>query len=502
MHPECPDYDLCENCEALPIAVHPSNHPILKMKTPDTAIPTVYRVGQTNVIEPTSVNNERQTSINTPISSESVLLGTACKVAPPAPSVPVHDIRVPSPVHTRSSPLVEDAMRSCTPVARSYIDHVGFEKRETRSNQNKVESPQSLPTSGPPPKLPPKPDMISQQSWASIPGFFNAAPLPQCVPHSAFFPLPGQNTTENKQFPFGTVRLQDTQPPAPTTLPLHVHESVSVPQVAPEIGKRNQTPNPWPTTNSSEREELLKLIAEFSGPFIPVPRPISLVKPLEPPAATPPRNNPFSTPPSTAVELPRVISPSIERPAFESRPWVNDPLPSWASLTPDVSHLVQENLQHSTEPKPVSVVSESTSIVGSPLSGEALLNRPASSEPAASSLYPRSLAELIHQLPALVPSKIPSPEKLSEARKVLNVEFVDDVTVPEGQAFPPGAEFVKCWRLLNSSERDWPENTELVFLAGDPLSDSVLPPVLIGRVAAGAEFDVWTGELKVCLNID
>jgi next-to-BRCA1 protein 1 len=73
---------------------------------------------------------------------------------------------------------------------------------------------------------------------------------------------------------------------------------------------------------------------------------------------------------------------------------------------------------------------------------------------------------------------------------------VEDVTVPDGQVFPPGAEFVKCWRLLNSGERDWPENTELVFLAGDRLADSALPPVLVGRVAAGAEYDVWTGELK------
>ncbi|KAG2049938.1 hypothetical protein BDR06DRAFT_1011708 [Suillus hirtellus] len=50
MHPSCPDFDLCQNCEALPIPVHPSIHPLLKMKTPDTVIPTVYRVGMTNVI--------------------------------------------------------------------------------------------------------------------------------------------------------------------------------------------------------------------------------------------------------------------------------------------------------------------------------------------------------------------------------------------------------------------------------------------------------------------
>jgi len=85
---------------------------------------------------------------------------------------------------------------------------------------------------------------------------------------------------------------------------------------------------------------------------------------------------------------------------------------------------------------------------------------------------------------------------LSKTHEALSAKFVEDVTVSDGQTFPPGAEFVKCWRLLNSGERDWPENTELVFLAGDPLSDSALPPILIGRVAAGAEYDVWTGDLK------
>ena len=50
MHPDCPDFDLCSDCEALPIPVHPLNHPVLKLRTSDTVIPTVYRVGQTQTI--------------------------------------------------------------------------------------------------------------------------------------------------------------------------------------------------------------------------------------------------------------------------------------------------------------------------------------------------------------------------------------------------------------------------------------------------------------------
>lgn len=50
MHPTCPDYDLCANCESMPIEVHPANHPMLKMRDRDTVIPTVYRVGGTTMI--------------------------------------------------------------------------------------------------------------------------------------------------------------------------------------------------------------------------------------------------------------------------------------------------------------------------------------------------------------------------------------------------------------------------------------------------------------------
>ena len=507
MHPECPDYDLCERCEAFPIALHPSNHPLLKMKTPETVIPTVYRVGQTCVIQPTTVDNERQTLIDTPPFGSSSS-ANAYRVPPPPsvlsppsvlcpPSVP---LPVP-PTHAHPSSVAEDDMRSSTPIARSFSNHVVSEKGEAHPNQNRVEkSPESLASITGPPKLPPKPDMISHSSWASIPDIFRPVPINTRVL------FPDQNVGSS-QFFFGTIQppqgTQPTIPAIPPPPPLHVLESLPAPRT-PEDNVRRNVPNhnPWPTTNATEKEELLKLIAEFSGSAsvrssVPVP-PVSFNNFPNQSAATPTKNNPFLTPPAAAVELP--TTSTVEQPTFDFQAWrpsVKDPLPSWASLTPDV--IVQEGLEHPTELKPAS---EPVSVVGSPLSGQALLNRPTSSGSTPSSSHPRSLAELIHQLPSLIPPKILSLEKLPEStgdRETLSAKFVDDVTVPDGQAFPPGAEFVKCWRLLNTSERDWPEDTELVFVAGDPLSDSSLPPVVIGQVAAGAEFDVWTGELKVCL---
>lgn len=76
-------------------------------------------------------------------------------------------------------------------------------------------------------------------------------------------------------------------------------------------------------------------------------------------------------------------------------------------------------------------------------------------------------------------------------------DFVGDVTAPDGQVFPPGAEFMKCWRMKNSGLNDWEESTELMFVAGEPfMRDSGTYVLPVGSVRAGEEVDVWTGELK------
>ncbi|GJJ13207.1 hypothetical protein Clacol_007458 [Clathrus columnatus] len=46
MHPDCPDFDLCQTCEALPFNQHPDTHPMLKLKHGNTYIPPVPRKEQ------------------------------------------------------------------------------------------------------------------------------------------------------------------------------------------------------------------------------------------------------------------------------------------------------------------------------------------------------------------------------------------------------------------------------------------------------------------------
>ncbi|KAH7886025.1 hypothetical protein F5I97DRAFT_2060907 [Phlebopus sp. FC_14] len=80
----------------------------------------------------------------------------------------------------------------------------------------------------------------------------------------------------------------------------------------------------------------------------------------------------------------------------------------------------------------------------------------------------------------------------------LSAAFVTDTTIPDGQVFPPGAEFVKAWHMVNDGDRPWPPTTELQFVAGEMfMSDSSSDfKVKIGYVDQGEELDVWTGDLK------
>jgi next-to-BRCA1 protein 1 len=67
MHPSCPDFDLCADCEAHPIAVHTASHPMLKMKTVGTVIPTVYRFGRMDLIPALKVRQAHEEEAVTPL---------------------------------------------------------------------------------------------------------------------------------------------------------------------------------------------------------------------------------------------------------------------------------------------------------------------------------------------------------------------------------------------------------------------------------------------------
>lgn len=394
MHPDCPDFDLCEGCEAHPIAVHPDRHPLLKIKSVGTVIPKFH------------INHER---------SSSLLASTPQRAA----------------------------------------DY---------ENRNIYNSSEFVPISQ---LNPPSPDF----GWK----------------HSIYNPYAGQSFSP-LGIPMNPTGYSDPDHPA----------SPSVNHGSPFIPPTNDTVVASAFVQSWARNSV-ELFDPPSRPVTPAWKPIS-----EPTYVSPMNNRTMS-----AQEAARSPLDTMSRGA-------------WVPSSHELDHLIQEQ---PAAPKPfyeegqqvvngnnIHTPSDGDTPFQSPLGYEALLNRPASvnvpepSELVMVSSANRSLAALLDdyrsatsQGSSSVATSVDEREAPSDAevQQELAADFVADITVPDGQNFPPGAEFVKCWRMMNDGERDWPEATELVFLGGTPLLKEGSPSSMkVGVVKAGSEVDLWTGELK------
>ena len=194
------------------------------------------------------------------------------------------------------------------------------------------------------------------------------------------------------------------------------------------------------------------------------------------------------------------------------------------------------------EPKtfeePVVVTPTPGPIEESPLVGEPLLCRPLMPERSEKRFtVGRSLSDLITSMSPVRSTRVPSPESpvvppqvvlppspapeplpspkapsppavtslitpfwqsFARPAQPLLAAFVSDNNIPVGQIFPPGAEFVKSWRMRNDGTVDWPETTELVFVAGDRMApyNGASQKVKVGTVGAGEEVELVSGEMK------
>ncbi|KAG6837315.1 hypothetical protein H0H93_011410 [Arthromyces matolae] len=79
--------------------------------------------------------------------------------------------------------------------------------------------------------------------------------------------------------------------------------------------------------------------------------------------------------------------------------------------------------------------------------------------------------------------------------------YVQDVTVPDGRSFEAGDTFIKVWRMINNGSREWPVNTEVVFVGGAQLASGNPPPHIqpmctVGPLKPNNQKNIWTPELK------
>jgi next to BRCA1 gene 1 protein len=426
MHADCPDFDLCEGCEAHPIAMHPDRHPLLKIKSVETVIPKIQNNREVPV---------RSTSppVATPRCSYDYSNGynyNPSEVVPEiVPSTPIPQLNTPSDF--RRSPIYYNSY--------ALPSFHGF----------------------------PAEDRLS-------------IPMPPPLPPARYYSYPTRSASPTNS------HVSPFVPPAPTF---------------------TRVTSPFTAQSSVRDLELLDPSPCSSRPVTPV------WPPLEGGPYDITVNNPFMSAQESASSL---FNAKKNSPSATS-------LGTWVPPSHELNHLIQaqtaavksfyEEARGNVNGANIFTPSEGNTPFQSPLGNEALLNRPASTNvPEPSDIAPvssanRSLAALLddyHSTTSLAPSSLATSvderEVVSEpqAQKALTADFVADITVPDGQKFPPGAEFVKCWRMMNDGERDWPESTELVFVAGQQLLKASSPQSMrVGRVKIGSEVDLWTGELKV-----
>ncbi|VDD95086.1 unnamed protein product [Enterobius vermicularis] len=63
---------------------------------------------------------------------------------------------------------------------------------------------------------------------------------------------------------------------------------------------------------------------------------------------------------------------------------------------------------------------------------------------------------------------LPPPEY---ATVLPSMQFVQDITIGEGESVPPSTHFVKTWRVRNNGPESWPPGTYIGFMEGDKLTN-------------------------------
>jgi next-to-BRCA1 protein 1 len=373
MHPSCKDFDLCADCEALPIPVHPIDHPLLKIKTPKTIIPRILREGQ-EIRE---------------------------KTEPVIPALPVE----------RNFPLPQIPVLQPLPVHAGTI---------------------GVPVMPPRPPLP-APVPIRINSFAQTVEAPRVSSSTQTFRRRRNFAA--LHTANHGDINHGEEK--GVQVEAPTPVParriIRIPIVEEVPKREPESPKIIVLPS-VPTTEPVDHNGF-----NGSAPIPPRPDPVSLTSPDAYLQGEPTVVKVLSPPTPVAVPSPIAVRP---------------PSPSVTTQTPS--------------PVPA------TPLVVSEPEMTQTITRPAS-------LY----SNFIASRPALEPI-------------ALSAAFVEDMNVADGTTFPPGAEFIKCWKMINDGRHDWPTETILVFVGGHRLAAFVNAPNSydVGKAAVSQAVDVWAGDLK------
>jgi next to BRCA1 gene 1 protein len=496
MHPACNDFDLCANCEALPIPVHPTSHTMLKIRDPDAYIPVVTRYFQR---VPTPVTS----ASGSPKSREKDIEGSRDERSYTPLSVNVGGIRCnqfipldPDPLPTSIRPNVHFSEAEASPKPTTELVDISYPEFEQNIHDDYSEGPVSFAFGVP---VATREISDPSQSRQYVPAAAPLLPVPSPPPALAtefIHAVPSlhqSNQYSVEDFITG-LRESDALPPwwercawVPPTPPA----PLPVPLRTPSTPRRSRSPEPLvcfeepdDTVNASAGTQATTttLLPESDNGQSPTSLPV--VSPTD-------FNELFdlATQFRHLLELPPVVTPPSFPPALTSPPERKFNGSEAVSIVADDASA------------PTDLASTPVDDAGTPLSLVALLSKPEkTSRPGVlDGISPsRLLSQLLDSASAasLSSSATKNENKDADEDAPLRASFIADNNISDGQIFPPGAEFVKSWRMRNDGPSSWPADTELVFVAGDRLMTDTSERFKVGAVPPGEEVDVWTGEMK------
>lgn len=537
LHADCPDYDLCQDCEAMPIPVHPLTHPLVKLKVPEAEIPAVaprfweapvHEAPRPILVRPSSPYSyaSRSRSRTPPI----IICGSS-----------TYGCRSRS--RSRTPPIIIDTARSTSPSPPTFE---GRAASLAPLNVPRIPSPISYP-------FPSHGDRDFDNLVRSTLELLNRNQSPDAVEQEEPYRLndppviPTAWTPQENWTPPESWRLRMT-PPCPMVVPRVLSEETT-PLLQASVCEVTSAPSlPEPTFQTgSSSDPHATVVPSVGGPPRPpspvtccIPSPAPL--PISPPSALIDLEEPLSEI-ASLLPTPAVQSSlgGLTTPADSEAPLtMPEPVPrlehvpsqEWRDLWPEFTTIFRHLLQPPTPPAneattetvqmpggiapeapeapepaaqdeqsvkvtPTTAQEYNTPVEDSPLAGEALLARPAE-------MVERS-RDFGHNLLEILSRVAPAPSAAAEPSPVVlpirhQATFVSDNNIADGQIFPPGAEFVKSWWMRNDGATAWPEETTLRYVAGDRMAPfsgaSMSAPV--GTVPPSAEAELVGGEMKVC----
>jgi next-to-BRCA1 protein 1 len=479
MHPSCKDFDLCANCEALPIPVHPIAHAMLKIRQPGIYIPVVKRYGMEGGPIPIVVGapsshespeEDARKGVNDPFADlprfqvPSALPVPSTILTPIAPSIPLPEtspIPTTVPVHSESEPNAHGKTAKGT-ASFTFGSPVFNEDDPSHSGRyTPTTAAPLLPAPSPPPAL-------ATEFIRSVPFLHQDGQYIQ--ERVTSLPTPDVRTEPW----WGQSTWIPPTPPAPLPVPLRT----------PSTPQRSRSPDPlihFDTATSTSAPTLVT--ASILGPKSDSGNSHASL-PQVPPTDF---NELFDLASQFRhlLELPPVVTP-VSLPV-QPRETLVESEPEPALTEVDEGGV------------PTELASTQVDDTDTPLSLVALLSKPEKTpRPGVfDAISPgRLLSQLLDSPSATSLSSHVEKTKTVEQDAPLRASFVMDNNIPDGQIFPPGAEFVKSWRMRNDGPSSWPAETELVFVAGDKLVIDKTERFKVGSVSPGEEVDVWTGEMK------